>query len=136
MELHRVCDDIITSEPVLFLVSISGENQNSKGYTYPYIHSSRPGFDPWFGNISWRKKWQPTPVFLPGKSHGWWSLVGYHPWVAKSWTRLSDFRTQKQPKCSLTDEWIKKMWSVYTAEYCSAIKNAEIMPFAATWMDL
>ena len=33
----------------------------------------------------------PTPVFLPGESHGWRSLVGYSPWVAKSRTRLSDF---------------------------------------------
>ena len=31
----------------------------------------------------WRRKWQPTPVFLPGKSHGPWSLVGYHPWGRK-----------------------------------------------------
>ena len=30
----------------------------------------RPGFDPWVRNIPWRRKWQPTPVFLPGKSHG------------------------------------------------------------------
>ena len=37
----------------------------------------------------WRRKWQPTPVFLPGKSHGWRSLVGYR--VAKSRTQLSDF---------------------------------------------
>ena len=36
-------------------------------------------FDPWFGKIPWRKKWQPTPVLLPGKSHGRWSLVGYRP---------------------------------------------------------
>ena len=31
----------------------------------------------------WRRKWQPTPVFLPGKSHGWRSLVGYGPWGHK-----------------------------------------------------
>ena len=43
----------------------------------------RPGFNPWIGNISWRRKWQPTPVFLPGKSHGWWNLVGYSPWGRK-----------------------------------------------------
>ena len=33
--------------------------------------------------ISWRRKWQPTPVFLPGKSHGWRNLVGYSPWGCK-----------------------------------------------------
>ena len=31
----------------------------------------------------WRRKWQPTPVFLPGESHGWRSLVGYSPWGRK-----------------------------------------------------
>ena len=38
---------------------------------------------PWSGKISWRRKWQPTPVFLPGKSHGWRSLVGYNLWGHK-----------------------------------------------------
>ena len=37
-------------------------------------------FDPWVGKIPWRRKWQPTPVFLPGKSHGQRSLVGFSPW--------------------------------------------------------
>ena len=41
------------------------------------------GFDPWVGKISWRRTWQPTPVFLPGKSHGWRNLVDYGPWGAK-----------------------------------------------------
>ena len=36
-------------------------------------------FDPWVGKIPWRRKWQPTPVFLPGESHGWRSLVSYSP---------------------------------------------------------
>ena len=38
-----------------------------------------------------RRQWHPTPVLWPGKSHGQRSLVGCSPWVAKSWTRLSDF---------------------------------------------
>ena len=37
------------------------------------------GFDPWVKKIAWRRKWQPTPVFLPGESYGWRSLVGYSP---------------------------------------------------------
>ena len=45
-------------------------------------------------------------------------------------------RTWKQPKCPSTEEWIKKMWYIYTIEYYSAIKKNEIMLFAATWMDL
>ena len=36
-----------------------------------------------FGEIFWRRKWQPTPVLLPGKSHGWRSQVGYSPWGGK-----------------------------------------------------
>ena len=40
----------------------------------------RRGFYPCSGKIPWRMKWQPTPVFLPGKSHGQRSLVGYSPW--------------------------------------------------------
>ena len=45
-------------------------------------------------------------------------------------------RTSKQPKCPPTDEWIKKMWHICTMDYYSATKKNEIMPFAATWMDL
>ena len=45
-------------------------------------------------------------------------------------------KTWKQPKCPSREEWIQKMWYIYTMEYYSSIKNKEIMPFAATWMDL
>ena len=45
-------------------------------------------------------------------------------------------RTWKQPKCPLTDEWIKKMWYIYTVEYYSAIKRNEIESFVEVWMDL
>ena len=45
-------------------------------------------------------------------------------------------KTWKQPKCLSTDEWIKRMWYICPIKYYSAIKKNEIMPFAATWMDL
>ena len=47
--------------------------------------------------------------------------------IARSW---------KQPKCPQTDEWIKKIWYVYTVEYYSAIKRNEIGSFVEMWMDL
>ena len=43
----------------------------------------RPRFNPWVGNILWRREWQPTPVFLPGEFHGQRSLAGYNPWDHK-----------------------------------------------------
>ena len=43
----------------------------------------RRGFDPWVGKIPWRREWQPTPVFLPGESHGQRRLAGYNSWGHK-----------------------------------------------------
>ena len=45
-------------------------------------------------------------------------------------------RTWKQPKCLSTEEWIKKMWYIYTMEYYSAIKRNEIELFVVRWTDL
>ena len=45
-------------------------------------------------------------------------------------------KTWKKPKCPLTEEWIKKMCYIYSMKYYPAIKKNEIMPFAATWVDL
>ena len=56
---------------------------------YICLQCGRPRFDTWVRKIPWRRKWQPTPVFLPGESHGWRNLVGYSPWGRKE--RLSDF---------------------------------------------
>ena len=47
--------------------------------------------------------------------------------IAKKW---------KQPKCPSVDEWIKKMWYIYTMVYYSAIRRKQILPFATTWMEL
>jgi len=45
-------------------------------------------------------------------------------------------KTWKHPKCPLTEEWIKKMWYIYTMEYYSSIKRNETRAFLAIWMDL
>ena len=57
-----------------------------------------------------------TPMFIAALST-----------IAKSW---------KQPKCSSTNEWIKKMWFVSTTEYYLATRKNETLPFATTWMEL
>ena len=59
-----------------------------------------PVFDPWVRVIPWRRTWQPTPVFLPGKSHGQRSLVGYSPWGRKELDmteRLTHLHTRPLP---------------------------------------
>ena len=49
----------------------------------PPANAGDPGMEPWVRKIPWRRKWQPTPVFLPGKSRGRRSLVDYSPWGCK-----------------------------------------------------
>ena len=78
-------------------VTKSQTRLNTHAHTHTYIYGfpwwisgkestcqcGRHRFDPWAGKIFWRRQWQPTPVFLPGKSHGHRSLVGYSPWHHK-----------------------------------------------------
>ena len=52
---------------------------SGKEPTYQYRKCKRLEFDPWVRKIPWRRKWQPIPIFLPGKSHGLRSLAGYSP---------------------------------------------------------
>ena len=122
-----------------------------------HLQSGRPGFQPCVGKIPWRRDRLPTPVFLPGESHGQRSLVGCNPWGCKKldtteWLTLLPLpydpafpllgihpeknlvqkdictpvfseglftiaKTRKQHKCPLAEEWIKKMWYIYTMEY-------------------
>ena len=56
-----------------------------------YVNKKTIPFNSWVGKIPWRRKWQPTPVFSPGESHGQSSLAGCSPWGSKSQTRLSDY---------------------------------------------
>ena len=55
-------------------------------------------FDPWVGKIPWRRKWQPTPVFLPGESHGQRSLESYSPWAHRTEHAFTRMVTQPSPR--------------------------------------
>ena len=79
------------------------------------------GFDPRNGQIPWRRAWQPTPVFLPGESHGQRSLVGYSPWGCKQsdtnqWLNKYKTVAKNFPKTSSVDvftRWKSKpLWPV------------------------
>ena len=76
----------------------------------------RPGFDPWVGKMPWRRKWQSTPVFLPGKSHGWRSLVGYCPWGRKE----------------LGDDWATSLHFIYPCRPFSSPQNSLLFPSETT----
>ena len=54
-----------------------------------------------FTFMHWRRKWQPTPVFLPGESQGQGSLVGRHLWVAQSWTQLKRLSSSSKMKAGV-----------------------------------
>ena len=57
----------------------------------PLPAKRRPRFNPWVRKSPWRRKWQPTPVFLPGEFHGQRSLVGYSPWGRREWDMTERF---------------------------------------------
>ena len=69
---------IVQVEPVSTLQLITRHVRS-----YQDLNWTKTQFDPRVGKILWRRKWQPTPVFSPRKSHGWRSLVGYSPWSLK-----------------------------------------------------
>ena len=70
---------------------------SGKEPTCQCIRHKRPGFDPWVRKILWRRKWQPAPLFLPGKSRGQRSLAGYSPWGRKKCDTTE--HTHKQQQC-------------------------------------
>ena len=72
-----LADTLSSSIPLSCSLNILGQRLKH----LPAMWETR--FDPWVEKIPWRRKWQPTPVFLPGKSHGQRSLVGYTPWGSK-----------------------------------------------------
>ena len=73
------------------------------------LQCRRPRFNPWVVKISWSRKWQPTPIFLPGKSREQRSLVGYSQWG-----------------CRVEYDWatsLSFLYSLNTFLLCSLLKN-------------
>ena len=64
------------------------------------------GFDLWIRKIPWRRKWLPTPVFLPGKSHGQRSLVDYSPWGHKELAMTEETQHACKPKLTIKTGWV------------------------------
>ena len=68
---------------------------SGKEFTCQWERYRRHWFDPWVGKIPWRKKWQPAPVFLPGKSHGQRRLAGYSLWCCEESDMFDWLNTQR-----------------------------------------
>ena len=83
---------------------------------FPHLFAMKPEFNPWVGKISWRRKWLPIPVFLPGKCHGQRSLVVCSPWGRKE---------------SGTTEWITLHFT--SLHICHEVMGLDAMIFVF-WM--
>ena len=84
----------------------------------PTCQCRNHGFDPWVGKIPWTSKWQPTPGFLPGKSHGQSSLVGCSPWGHKRVRHDSETKTTtKAPTKTNSQLWHCALLFQLTGQY-------------------
>ena len=102
-ERARVHRKLTFLPPIMkwYMDDIEHFNDNTGGFPMAQqviicLQCRRWEFDPWIGKIPWRRKWQPTPVILQGKSHGQRSLLGYSPWdrrVRHDWSDLAHTHT-------------------------------------------
>ena len=80
-------------------------------------------FDPWVGKISWNRKWQSTPVFLPGRFHGQRSLAGSNPWGCKGSDTTERMRVHTHTLCDLVGGHLKLHFKLWWKEIvCSLLR--------------
>ena len=79
-------------------------------------------FNPWVGKIPWRMKWEPTPGFLPGNSHGQRSLTGYSSWGCKqpdmTWWLNNNHGCAQQPAYSALEGWTRNFLLAFRRALC------------------
>ena len=94
------------------------------------LQCGKPRFDPWVGKMPWKRKWQPTPVFLPGESHGCRSLEGYSPRGRKELDP-----TERLHFTSFTPVWVRFNYLYLDSPYGSAVKNlsTSLISGLGTW---
>ena len=104
----------------------------------PSFQCRGPGFDPWPGNQITRhnlkKKKRSHMLQLRPSTNKFFKKDTSTPMFTAALFTIA--RTWKQPSCPLTDEWIKKLWYIYTTEYYSAIKRNGSESVAVRWMNL
>ena len=86
----------------------------------------RLGFDSCVGKIPWNSKWQPNPVFVPGKFHGQRSLVGYSPWGHKEWDTIEHITLNSLARSIQTKKtrfWLLGWSSVWESEWLSPVAS-------------
>ena len=86
-------------------------------------------FDPWFGKIPWRRKWPPTPVFLPGELHGQRNLGGYCPWGCKELDKTEQL-THTQWLIYWVSFWCRAKWFSYM------LHSFHVLFHSGLWQDV
>ena len=93
-----------------------------------YLQCRRSRFDPWIWKIPWRRKWQPPPVFLPGKSHGQRILEGYSPWGPKR-VRHNLVTKQQQHTLLMVELRSSTQVSLHRSSCCTVFYHAASIMF-------
>ena len=96
----------------------------------------RCGFTPWVGKIPWRRKWQPTPIFLPGKFHGQKCLAGYSPWGGR---RVGQDLVTKQSILLLLPVLLvpnSMSWSFSFCVFCFIVLGLMLRFFSSFWVNI
>ena len=108
-------------------------SQFGKQFLWRVSVPRRCWFEPWVRKILWRRKWQSTVVFLPGKSHGWRSLEGYSPWGLKSWTGLKWLNHHHHHQGTYWASLVTQWWRICQCRRCRFGLYVGKIPWRRKW---